>query len=265
MPVFGRERARRGFRVQAGAEQGLADIDVAEPGDQALVEEGGLQGRALALEEPGDGLARQFVAERLDAHAGEMLRGLDPRARHQIHEAEAAGVVIGDGRAGRELEHHMVVGAGAAVLVMELARHALRAARVTRKRPDMPRCMTSTSPEERSASRYLARRLEGLTPALRGARRTAPGRGSADRAGAASTRVKRAPTMAGSRPRRTVSTSGSSGINHLSGSRAPYIAIRARFRYGSPFKGWSIGSIPDSGKSHSWADALGDGSSGGRS
>ena len=40
-------------------------------------------------------------------------RCLDPAARHQIHEAEAPRVVVGDGRAVREAEDHMVMGASA--------------------------------------------------------------------------------------------------------------------------------------------------------
>src|SRR5918998_3737330 len=86
---------------------------------------------------------------------------------------------------------------------------------VTRKRPDMPRCMTRTSPEDRSASRYLARRPSAVTscPSRRSANRSGKGKRRSGRR--CTTLVKRAPTMAGSRPRRAVSTSGSSGINHL--------------------------------------------------
>src|SRR4051794_38503045 len=61
-----RDRARRGLRVKPRPEQRLADIDVSEPGDQALVEERRLERRPLAAKQPGDRLARQLVAERLE-------------------------------------------------------------------------------------------------------------------------------------------------------------------------------------------------------
>src|SRR5215475_11130326 len=80
----------------------------------------------------------------------------------------------------------------------------------------MPRCMISTSPEERSASRYFARRAMPVTvlPSRRPRKSAASGQRRSPRL--TSTLVKRAPSMAGSRPRRTVSTSGSSGIHERS-------------------------------------------------
>jgi hypothetical protein len=48
LPVGVGDRAGLGLGMQAGAEQGLADIDVAEAGDEALVEQGRFQRRELA-------------------------------------------------------------------------------------------------------------------------------------------------------------------------------------------------------------------------
>src|SRR5580693_1919225 len=76
----------------------------------------------------------------------------------------------------------------------------------------MPRCITSTSPDDRSVSRYFARRPRPVTVAP--SRRLAKSFGSGQRRSprCTSTLAKRAPSIAGSRPRRTVSTSGNSGI-----------------------------------------------------
>src|SRR6202030_93553 len=76
----------------------------------------------------------------------------------------------------------------------------------------MPRCMINTSPDDRSASRYLARRPMPVT--VTPSRRLAKSFGNGQRRSprCTSTLAKRAPSIAGSSPRRTVSTSGSSGI-----------------------------------------------------
>ena len=52
--------------MEAGAEQRLADIDIAEPGHEALVEESSLQGGAAAGEEFRKAISGQFAAEGLD-------------------------------------------------------------------------------------------------------------------------------------------------------------------------------------------------------
>src|SRR5215204_5426727 len=111
-----RERARGGFRMQPGPEQRLADIDVAEPGDQALIEE-----RRLAPEKAGDRLPGEFVAERLEPEIAKMRRGVELGPGHEVHQPEPARVVVGDARAVREVEDDVVVGALAAGLRVELA------------------------------------------------------------------------------------------------------------------------------------------------
>ena len=88
------------------------------------------------------------------------------RARHQLHEAEAARIVERDDRAVRHVKHHMIVRRELAALVVDSRRASFSSLPCsTRNEPDMPRCISSTSPEDRSASRYLARRprpLDGL-------------------------------------------------------------------------------------------------------
>src|SRR6185437_1018701 len=76
----------------------------------------------------------------------------------------------------------------------------------------MPRCIISVSPESRSASIYLARRRRSTMrcPVSRATKRSGSGKRRFGRR--ASTPAMRAPMKVGARPRRTVSTSGSSGM-----------------------------------------------------
>ena len=86
--------SRRGR--QPGAPERLADIDVAEPGDQFLVEERGLERRAAAAQESGQHRAVERVAGRLDAEPGEKGMGVKVGRLGEQHEAEAARVVEDD-------------------------------------------------------------------------------------------------------------------------------------------------------------------------
>src|SRR6266536_2965639 len=94
----------------------------------------------------------------------------------------------------------------------------------------MPRCINSTSPEVRSASRYLARRPMPVTHSPRSRKAKLFGKGKRRSGRRTSTRTKRAFSITGCNPRRTVSTSGSSGMVNLVGSR--YVASLTRPRYG---------------------------------
>ena len=100
-------------RRQPRPPQRLADIDVAEAGDQPLVHERRLERRLAAGEQAGERGAAHLVAERLDAERGEMFRAVEPGARHQVHQAEAARIVEDDADARRHVEDDMVVGAAA--------------------------------------------------------------------------------------------------------------------------------------------------------
>ena len=79
----------------------------------------------------------------------------------------------------------------------------------------MPRCITSVSPDDRRASRYLARRVSSSTrdPSRRARKRRGKRVRRSPRCSV--TRAKRASCIAGSNSRRVASTSGSSG-NHWS-------------------------------------------------
>ena len=94
----------------------------------------------------------------------------------------------------------------------------------------MPRCISSTSPDDRSASRYLARRPSPVTvrPCSRSAKSFGKGQRKSPRLAATST--KRAPSITGASPRRTVSTSGSSG------TKAPFARIDVNLRRSFPRK-----------------------------
>ena len=95
--------------MQPGAVKRFADIDVAETGNQPLIEESGLQRRDLVAEEERQTLRAHGLAQWLDPHRGEMLTASEVQGRHEVHEAEAARIVIGDGGAVRHRHHHMVV------------------------------------------------------------------------------------------------------------------------------------------------------------
>ena len=79
-------------------------------------------------------------------------------------------------------------------------------------RPDIPRCTRSVSPELRSARMYFDRRRSRSTrcPVSRSA--ICSGNGQRRSGRFTSARVITTPSITGASPRRTVSTSGSSGI-----------------------------------------------------
>ena len=119
------------------------------------------------------------------------------RTWDQLHETEAARIVVNDARAGREVERDMIVRgnflAGAsngAPCVIGPRAFSMR------KDPDMPRCMTRTSAPSRSAMRYFARRRSASTrrPVRRSAKRSGNGNRRSGRRW--STAANRAPTIA---------------------------------------------------------------------
>ena len=153
--------------------------------------------------------------------------GVQRAGRGKVHEAEPARVVVGDDLSVIEMDDDMVV------------LRILRARDGEIRRRTRPRCGTSrTCRGARSASRRCRARIErDIWPAASGprsacpsaARENAAGKGKRMSARRSSTVSIRAPTNAGASPRRTVSTSGSSGIGlHWAWSRitarkaAPY-------------------------------------------
>ncbi len=95
--------------------QGLADVDVAQPRDDALVEQGGLHVLDLAGEGRFQMAGVEVRAQGLGAQAGEPSVVRQSISGDQVHVAEAAGVEIGDPGAGVGLEHDvgvLVLGGG---------------------------------------------------------------------------------------------------------------------------------------------------------
>ena len=116
------------LRGDPGSVQRLADIDVAEPGDDALVEKQALDRRPAARRER----ARQIggvepAAERLGAEALEPGMLIQRVGGDEVHVAEAARVVEGDQRAGLGLEHDMGVLRIRRLREVEVARPSRRA------------------------------------------------------------------------------------------------------------------------------------------
>ena len=83
--LLGRDGAGLAQRRDAGAPEGLADVDVAEARDDALVEQDRLHRRDAAGHAGGEGGGGEGVAERLRAEAGEERVGVEggrrPRGR----------------------------------------------------------------------------------------------------------------------------------------------------------------------------------------
>ena len=117
--VASREAGFQG--LEAGPEKSLADVDVAEAGDDALVHEEGLEVGLPPQRAPGQIGAVEIVAQRLDAEAGEEGILGEIALRDQRHVAEAAGVVVGDDGAAGHGEDQVVVLSVIAVLVDVLA------------------------------------------------------------------------------------------------------------------------------------------------
>src|SRR5690349_7618600 len=78
------------------APQRLADIDIAEAGNVLLVEQGRLQRRLPAAEFRGDIIGVERVAGGLRTEIAEEGMGGNLLALRDIHEAEAARIVIDD-------------------------------------------------------------------------------------------------------------------------------------------------------------------------
>ncbi len=89
--------------------QRLADIDVAEPGNNALIHEERLEIGAAAMRALGQISRAEVLAERLHAETGEQRMRFQLRFRNEQHEAEPARIVVGDFSAARHAEEHVVM------------------------------------------------------------------------------------------------------------------------------------------------------------
>ena len=105
--------------------QRLADINVAETGDDLLIQERGLERRLLALAGARQHRSVEFVAERLGPKRAQQRLPVELGARDELHHAEAARIVEGDPRAGRHVEHHVVVRGVLRAIVVIAAGRAL--------------------------------------------------------------------------------------------------------------------------------------------
>src|SRR5262245_11077391 len=96
-------------RRQASPEQALRDINIAETGDNPLIEQGSLDWRRLPLERCREDRSAKTIAERLRPEIGEQGVAVKLRARHQIHKSKPPRVVEADRRAIIGLEHDMIM------------------------------------------------------------------------------------------------------------------------------------------------------------
>src|SRR5690606_31022795 len=81
-----REAGCRARRFEMRAEKSFADVDVAEPGDNPLIEQ-----KALQVAAPAGGVAREIFgrqvwSERLDAEVCEQRMRVERRGGRKIHE-----------------------------------------------------------------------------------------------------------------------------------------------------------------------------------
>ena len=103
--------------------QRLARIDVAEAGDDALVEERDLQRRTLAGAGASERRAVEIVASG-SVPSTERRVGVEPGRGDQIHHAEAARIVERHHGSARHLEHHVVVQSRVGMVEPARSRHA---------------------------------------------------------------------------------------------------------------------------------------------
>ena len=196
------------------AVQRLADIDVAEPGNDALIRQRGLQRGLLAVAGLRQHRGVERIAERLrPERTHHRFAASSVVARDQLHEAEAARIVERDDRAVRHVEHDVIVRRELAARVMEFAGRPLVARRAARG--TSPTCRDASAAPRRTTDRRAdiwraGQARSTVAPSSRLLKFFGNGKRRSGRR--CSTRTKRAPSITGCSPRRTVSTSGSSGM-----------------------------------------------------
>ena len=125
-PAFAGDGRGHALGREPRAMQRLADVNVAEPGDDALVQQRRLQARLLALAGPRQHRGVEGVAERLGAEPVEQRLGIELCARHDLHRAEAARIVEGHDRARRHVKDHVIVGRMLRAFVIDSGRAPCR-------------------------------------------------------------------------------------------------------------------------------------------
>jgi hypothetical protein len=90
--------------------QRLANINVAEPRDDALIEQRRFEARLLAAARCRQHRGIEGVAERLGTKAAQQRLIIELVAPHQFHRTEAARIVKRHARTGPQMKYHVIVG-----------------------------------------------------------------------------------------------------------------------------------------------------------
>ncbi len=146
------------LRRKPRAKQRLADVDIAEPGDDALIQQRRLEACFLALAGARQHGGVEFITERLRAQSVEQRFGVELAPRHDLHEAEAARIVEGRDRSRGHVKDDVVVGDVLRALVIVVAprfrllhpRHG-RLSHQTRR--TSPTCRDASAAHRRMTSR----------------------------------------------------------------------------------------------------------------
>ena len=106
--------------MDARPEQDLADVDIAQTRHHMLIQQRRFD-RAALTRQPGDQMRLvEIIAQRLWPQNGQQGMGLGGGGGQKIHGAKAAGIVEGDARAARHVEHHMIMFGGRRVIVVKI-------------------------------------------------------------------------------------------------------------------------------------------------
>ena len=89
--------------------QHFGDIDIAQSGDRALIEQERFEIRLATVREDSEMLRREVAIQRLDADVGEQRVRINLGCGDQQHEPESARVVVGDGGAAAQIKRDVVV------------------------------------------------------------------------------------------------------------------------------------------------------------
>src|ERR1700733_6351061 len=101
--------------------QRLADIDVAEPGDDSLIEQRGFEAGLLSLAGLSEHRGVERVAERFGAQSRQRRFFVELGTRDELHRAKTARGVEGHDAAGLHMKHDMIMREMPSLLVMVLA------------------------------------------------------------------------------------------------------------------------------------------------
>ena len=105
----------------------FAHIDVAEPRDDFLVRQRGLERGLLALARMCQHRRVEFVAERLGTERTQQRLAVELGAGDELHHAEASRIVEGNARARGHVEHDVIMSRVPCTFVIIAAGHGLAA------------------------------------------------------------------------------------------------------------------------------------------